>query len=211
MSPAIQTAVAVFNSKVRPALRKWKYEVALVENEPNCARWELRWNDLAAYVEVRHRKRTVMDEDAIITWGSLLICGGSYCSTNDPLGISSKSLVKNFQNAVKAALVFSCKQELERIWSERIWYGSKEKVIRMVRCGTGTVDWIIKDQFYSCMLEISLSKRQPTWHWVCQSGECSPYNYYLTTICEITPTSEIMNPTEAFFRLERAIVVSELL
>jgi hypothetical protein len=206
MSPVIQTAVEVFNSKVRPALRKWKYGVALVENAPNHACWEIQWGDLVAHVEVRHRKRTIMDEDARITWESLLICGGSYCSTSDFLGISSKSLVEKFKDAIKAAIVFSCKQELERIW-----HGSKEKVISMVRCGTGTVDWIIKDQFYSCMLKISLSKRQPTWRWVCQSGECSPYNYYLTTICEITPTSEIVNPTEAFLKLERAIVVSALL
>jgi hypothetical protein len=207
MSQAVQTAVEVFNSKVLPVLKKWNYEVALVENEPNCACWELRWGDLAAYVEVRHTQRMKKTKEATVTWESLLVCGGSYCSVNDPLGISSKSLLEKFKNAVEAAIVFSCKQELEKVC-----YGSKEKVVSKMWWGTKTVEWATKDQLYSCTLAVSLSKRQPTWRWVCKSGEFKPYTYCpLGLLCEMKPTDEVVNPTEAFLRFERAILSEALL
>jgi hypothetical protein len=208
MSQAVQTAIEVFNSKVLPVLKKWNYEVALVENEPNCACWELRWGDLAAYVETRHTQRTKRTKEATITWGSLLICGGSYCSANDPLRINTKSLFEKFKNAVEAAIIFSCKRELEKVYC-----GSKgEAVISRIWWGTKKVEWITKDQLYSCTLAVSLSKRQPTWRWVCKSGKFKPYTYCpLDLLCEIKPTDEVVNPTEAFLRFERAILLEALL
>jgi hypothetical protein len=206
MSPAIQTAIKVFNSKVRPALRKWKYGVALVENEPNHACWELRWGDLAAHVEVRYKKRTIMDEDAIITWESLLICGGNYCSINDRFGISSESLFKKFKDAVEAAVVFSCKREVERIC-----HGSKGKLISRSWWDTKTVEWTAKDQLYRCTLTISLSKRQPRWCWVCERGKYTPNSSCPTSpLCEIIP-EETVNPTEAFLKFFRAVVIDAFL
>jgi hypothetical protein len=207
MSQAVQTATEVFTSKVLPPLNKWNYEVALVENEPNCVCWELRWGDLAAHVEVRHTQRTKRAREAIITWESLVVCGGSYCSVNPPLGISSKALFERLKNAVEAAIVFSCKRELERIC-----YGSKEKVISKMWWRTKTVEWVTKDQLYSCTLTVSLSKRRPTWRWVCKAGEFKPYTYCpLGLLCEIKPTDEVVNPTEAFLRFERAILSEALL
>jgi hypothetical protein len=207
MSQAVQTAVEVFNSKVLPALKKWNYEVALVENEPNCVCWEIRWGDLAAHIEVRYRKRTKIDEDARITWESLLVWSGDYYSVNGAVVISREALLERLKNAVEAAIVFSCRRELERMC-----YGSKEKVISKVRWGTKTVEWVTKDQLYSCTLTVSLSKRRPTWRWVCKAGEFKPYTYCpLGLLCEIKPTDEVVNPTEAFLRFERAILLEALL
>jgi hypothetical protein len=207
MSQAVQTAVEVFTSEVLPVLKKWGYEVALVENEPTEVHWELRWGDLVAHVSVYHTQRTKRTREATLTWESLVIRGGSYCSLNNPFGISSKSLFERFKNAVEAAIVYSCKRELEEVY-----YGSKGEVVSRVWWKTKTVEWVTKDQLYSCTLTISLSKRRPTWRWICESGEFKPYTYCpLGLLCEIKPTKEVVNPTEAFLKFERAIVAGALL
>jgi hypothetical protein len=147
-----------------------------------------------------------MDEDAIITLESLQIYGGGYWSASDPLGISSKSLFEKFRNAIEAAIVFSCKEELEKAY-----YGSKEKVASKVCWGTKTVEWVTRDKLYSCTLAISLSKRQPTWRWVCERGEYNPYSSCpRSPLCEITP-EEAVNPTEAFLKFLRAVVTDAFL
>jgi hypothetical protein len=207
MSQAVQTAVEVFTSKVLPVLREWDYEVALVENEPNCVYWELRWNGFSGHIEVLHTHRQKRTREALLTWESLIISGGCYRSVNDPLRVSSKALFERFKNAVEAAIVYSCRRELEEYYHSR-----KEEIVSRLWWKTATLEWVTKDRLYSCTLTISLSKRRPTWRWVCEAGEFKPYTYCpLSLLCEIKPTDGVVNPTEAFLRFERAILAEALL
>jgi hypothetical protein len=128
MSQAVQTAVKVFTSKVRPVLRKWGYTVTPIKNELDYARWEIRWGDLADRIDVRYRKIIKEMKDARIILEDLLIWGGFYCGYVSPITANSKIILERFKNAVESVITFFCRRELERIY-----YGSKGTAVETVK------------------------------------------------------------------------------
>jgi hypothetical protein len=206
MNTAIQTAVEVFNSKVLPVLKKWNYTVALTESSPTHVLWEFRWDNLASQIEVSFKKNTLLKTKETTAYvESLLISGGLYCSVNDPYKVNDEVIFQRLKNAVKGAIVFSCRRELERI------HFCSEEAISKIWWKTETIEWVTKDCLYSCTLTVSLSKRRPSWRWVCKFGEYKPYTYCpMSLLCEITPNGTA-NPTEAFLKFLRSIVAEALL
>jgi hypothetical protein len=198
MNSPIQAAVEVFTSKVLPALRKWKYTVVLTRSSPTHACWEFRWDNLASYIEVRWEKMVLSKTKEAIAYQELVFVGKEFY---DPYTANSEVILQKFMDAVESAIVFSCMRELERI------YFRSNEAVKGVWWKTRTVEWATRDCFYMCTLIISLSKSPPTWRWVCEFADPkSPLK-----LCELEPTEEIVNPTEAFLKFSRATIAEALL
>jgi hypothetical protein len=133
----------------------------------------------------------------------LEISGGLYCIRCDPYGIGRDTLLRRLEKAVEAALVSLSRAELmEMRYSSETLKGLKW-------CMTRHTTWVTQNGYrYRCTLKISLSKHRPIWRWVCEFAEPeSP----LRKLCELKPTEEIVNPTEAFLRLSRMTIAEALL
>jgi len=196
----IQTAKEVFNSEVLPILEKWGYSVSVERDEPNGVSWEIGWGDWKNKVEVELKasQRWVCG----LHLSYLEISGGFYRIRCNPHEISRDTLFRRLEKAVEAALVSLSRGELMTIH-----YPSK--TLKNLWWMTRQTTWVTLNNYrYRCTLKISLSKRRPTWRWVCEfAAPESP----LKKLCELKPTEEVINPTEAFLRLSRATIAETLL
>jgi hypothetical protein len=200
MNSVIQTAAEVFNSEVLPILEKWGYSVSVERDEPNRVAWEIRWGDWENKVEVElkaSRKRVLGLHPTYLE-----ISGGFYCIRCDPHQISKDTILRRLERAVEAALVSLSRGELMTVY-----YPSK--VLKNLWWMTRHTTWVTSNDYrYRCTLKISLSKRRPLWRWVCEFAEPERP---LKKLCELKPTEEVINPTEAFVKFSRATIAEALL
>jgi hypothetical protein len=200
MSEAVQTAVEVFNSEVLPILEKWGYSVSIERNEPNEVAWEIRWGDWKCGIEVELKVSHKRVFGVRPTY--LQISGGFYRAYCDPNQISKDIIFRRLKSAVEAALVFLSREELMKVY----YYSKVLKNLWWMRRHT---TWVTSNDYrYRCRLKISLSKRRPSWRWVCEFAEPGGS---LRKLCELKPTEEVINPTEAFVKFSRATIAETLL
>jgi hypothetical protein len=200
MSQAVRTAVEVFNSEVLPILEKWGYSVSVERDEPNRVAWEIGWGDWKSKVEVElkaSRKRVLGLHPTYLEIG-----GGFYRIRCDPHQISRDIILRRLERAVEAAIVSLSREELMTVY-----YPSK--VLKNLWWMTRHTTWVTSNGYrYRCTLKISLSKRRPMWRWVCEFADPeSP----LKKLCELKPTNEVINPTEAFLKFSRVTIAETLL